>query len=311
MKIFKSKTFWLVLCLALLLAPVAWYASLGVSDTINELKSDHAAPELDEKVSSFDGTEIAYSVSGNGPKTLLFVHGWTRTSADWADQAAIFADGYQTVVLDLAGHGSSGADREEWSVKNFSRDVVAVIDQLKVDDVIVVGHSMGGLVAMEMARSASDKISGVVIVDEIYDVESKEASSDILTAKLLTWLNYDFTLQLFLEDFFIDEADEDLKNKIIAESYALPGDISRKILFGDGGYFDFYNEEVLPAFKATKLPIAFINADGGSVAKETNQKYQPGLIVEEIPNSGHFFIVEEPVKFTESLRSVLSKWDGS
>lgn len=310
MLIFSSKLFWLLLCLAVLAAPVAWYATLGVGDTINQLRADHVVTETDGKISSFDGTEIAYKVEGNGAKTLLFLHGWTRSSSDWSDHAVDFSSQYKTVTIDLAGHGASGLNRTEWTIKSFSRDVEAVIDHLELKNVIIVGHSLGGLVALETARTSAESTSGVVIVDEISNVESKESFSTVLTARLLSLVNYEYTLQLFLGDYFGEEPDENLKNRVIAESYSLPPTISRSILFGKGGYFDYFNNEVLPAFKAAKAPIAFINAEGENFPNETNLKYQPTVIMEEIPNSGHFLIVENPNEFSGVLQSVLDKWDG-
>ena len=82
---------------------------------------------------------------GSGSPTLLFIHGWNCDRRYWSDQLAYFAEQHQVVAIDLAGHGESGLQRTEWTIGQFGADVASVADQLVLDDVILVGHSMGCL----------------------------------------------------------------------------------------------------------------------------------------------------------------------
>ena len=69
------------------------------------------------------------------------------------------------MTVDLAGHGESGIEREVWSTAGFGGDVVAVVEALDFDRVILVGHSMGGPVALEAARRLGDRVIGIIGVD--------------------------------------------------------------------------------------------------------------------------------------------------
>jgi pimeloyl-ACP methyl ester carboxylesterase len=58
---------------------------------------------------------------------------------------------YTVVALDLGGHGQSGHNRENWTIEDFAKDVRAVIDGLHLNNVILVGHSMGGEIILQTA----------------------------------------------------------------------------------------------------------------------------------------------------------------
>src|SRR5512141_3449247 len=91
-----------------------------------------------------DGTRIAYEVHGAGWPALVFVHGWAWHPGYWDGQLKVFCAGALVVAVDLAGHGESGATRKDWSIAAFGADVGAVVDELGLESVVLIGHSMGG-----------------------------------------------------------------------------------------------------------------------------------------------------------------------
>ena len=92
---------------------------------------------------SVDGVPIHYDVQGNGATALVFVHGWCCDRHYWDRQVSHFPH-YTVATLDLAGHGESGRDRTRWTMPAFGQDVVAVVEQLGLEQVVLIGHSMGG-----------------------------------------------------------------------------------------------------------------------------------------------------------------------
>jgi pimeloyl-ACP methyl ester carboxylesterase len=85
-----------------------------------------------------------------GVAQIVFVHGWACDRSYWRHQMDAFP-GKTVVAVDLAGHGDSGTGRGSWTMPAFGADVVAVMDDLHLDDVVLVGHSMGGDVILEAA----------------------------------------------------------------------------------------------------------------------------------------------------------------
>src|SRR5262245_59870471 len=113
------------------------------------LVSACAAPEKrdplafhDGTVSSSDGVPIHYRAGGAGEHALVFVHGWLGDAHVWDRALRRFAPSYRVVALDLAGHGSSGKGRSEWTVPRFADDVAAVVGELGLEHVTLIGHSM-------------------------------------------------------------------------------------------------------------------------------------------------------------------------
>jgi pimeloyl-ACP methyl ester carboxylesterase len=110
---------------------------------------------MPDTVGSFDGTRIAYSVQGSGPAVLL-LHGFAADHVlNWARPGVIDAlsgAGRRVIATDARGHGASGKphDANRYSGDAMVRDAQAVLDHLGVEQVDVVGYSMGSMVAARL-----------------------------------------------------------------------------------------------------------------------------------------------------------------
>lgn len=112
-----------------------------------------------------EGLLIDHSVTGQGLFTLLFIHGSFINKDYWESQVDYFKDQYRIVAIDLPGHGHSGRNRNDWSIEAYGRDVVAVIDQLRLDNIILIGHSMGADAMLEAAVARKNAVVGCVAID--------------------------------------------------------------------------------------------------------------------------------------------------
>lgn len=101
--------------------------------------------------SSFDGVRIAFELSGSGPLTIVFVHGLGGDHTIFDSQIAHFAQTHQVLGIDLPGSGGSGQDRSSWTMESFGEDVATVLDHLGLNEIVLVGHSLGGNVTVEAA----------------------------------------------------------------------------------------------------------------------------------------------------------------
>ena len=126
-----------------------------------------------------DGIELRYDVAGAGSPAVVFVHGWSCDRTYWREQLTAFAGRHLVVALDLAGHGESGIGRPAWTMPAFGDDVVAVVDQLELERMILVGHSMGGDVVVEAALRLGDRVSGVVWVDTYQTLEDPSSAEEL------------------------------------------------------------------------------------------------------------------------------------
>src|SRR5215216_3552700 len=120
-----------------------------------------------------DGLEIVCELRGQGDTALVFLHGWCGDREYWKNQVGPFVADYRVVTLDQAGHGESGKDRKAWTTAGLAGDVEAVVKGLGLKRVILVGHSMGGPVALLAARRMPGTVVAVVGVDTLQNAEFK------------------------------------------------------------------------------------------------------------------------------------------
>src|SRR3954466_5381432 len=91
-----------------------------------------------------DGVHVQYRVYGSGQPVLVFIHGWSCDSNYWREQIAEFGRKYTVVTVDLAGHGGTDGNRTEWTMAHFGQDVAAAVGAVPGEQLVLVGHSMGG-----------------------------------------------------------------------------------------------------------------------------------------------------------------------
>jgi 3-oxoadipate enol-lactonase len=103
-------------------------------------------------------------ISGQGPP-ILFIHGLGSSARDWELQVASFSDQYQVVTFDVRGHGQSDKPPGPYGIPLFATDTAELIRALGIAPVHVVGISMGGMIAFQLAVSYPDLIRSMVIVN--------------------------------------------------------------------------------------------------------------------------------------------------
>ncbi|HXQ43839.1 MAG TPA: alpha/beta hydrolase [Acidimicrobiales bacterium] len=115
-----------------------------------------------------DGGRIHVVERGQGPP-LVLLHGFMLTSAIWVHQLRDLADHHRIVAVDLRGHGQSLPGSSPPGIGRLASDVRAVMETLGVENAVVVGHSMGGMVALRLADDLPlderrRRVAGIVLV---------------------------------------------------------------------------------------------------------------------------------------------------
>ncbi len=100
---------------------------------------------------------------GEGPP-VLFVHGLSGSWPNWLEQLPVFADNHRVIALDLPGFGKSPMPTGEISISGYARTLDALLDALDIDAAAVVGNSMGGFVAAELAINFPQRVERLVLV---------------------------------------------------------------------------------------------------------------------------------------------------
>ena len=248
-----------------------------------------------QKAISIDGNEIAFTSQGKGNVSLIFIHGWGCNKNYWKNQTKEFSKNYFVVALDLAGHGQSTAKRKSYTMNLFGHDVAAVVNQLKLNKVILVAHSLGGAVALEAKKILKDKVIGIIGVDTYQTLDVGE-TEDRAEQFLSTFKeNYKGSVESYLGNLFHDNVDTSFSNSIIRDLVKMPKeigiDIFRNILK--------YNYEL--GVKETKPKIIAVNGDKFPINLNKVKKVLPTFDYKIIPNTDHFLMLENPKAFNEQL----------
>ena len=117
------------------------------------------------------------------PFTIAFVHGWLLSRAYWNPLINQLQPHFPCLSYDLRGFGASGiGDRDEYSLDSYALDLQEILDQLGIDKVWLVGHSLGGSIALLSANLMGDRVLGVICLNAGGGIYIKEEFEKFRTA---------------------------------------------------------------------------------------------------------------------------------
>jgi 3-oxoadipate enol-lactonase len=133
--------------------------------------------------------ELYYENLGQGP-SLLFIHGLGSSTRDWEAQLAGFSPQFHVVAFDVRGHGRSDKPPGPYSIPGFAADTAELIRELELGPTHVVGFSMGGMIAFQLAVSAPELVQSLVIVNSgpEFILRTLRARLQIMQRKLIVRL---------------------------------------------------------------------------------------------------------------------------
>jgi pimeloyl-ACP methyl ester carboxylesterase len=146
--------------------PITWLVC-KMRKNEDEPKMEHSSET--QKLQRPDGTIINIEFFGDAAKPpILFVHGWNENSTIWYYQRKRFENNNRLILIDLPGLGrSKGPDNADYSLPKMAADLEAVIEHLNLKQVVLWGHSIGGMVILtyctKVGKNVSQKIKGIIL----------------------------------------------------------------------------------------------------------------------------------------------------
>jgi pimeloyl-ACP methyl ester carboxylesterase len=248
---------------------------------------------------TLDGFQIHSTTHGSGPKTVIFVHGWTCDESSWAEQVPAFEKTYRVITLDLPGHGQSGAPKDAaLSVPLFARAIEAVRAEAKAEKIVLVGHSMGVPVIRQYARMFPAHVAALVPVDGVVNLPGGPVTPNTSN---LTGPNGLKARETMIRGMFGPSATPAIQAKVLKMMLAPPESTATQAMTAMFAASN-WTEEVMP------FPVFGIYADK-STANDPKfmKKIFPNSSVKEIPGTGHFVMLEKPAEFNKLLAGFLAK----
>jgi len=249
---------------------------------------------------------INYYQQGQGDTTLLFLHGWCIDGMYWNNQLDYFSSAYNVFAIDLPGFGKSKAERTNLTVEEYANDVTTFIDSMKLENVVIIGHSMAGEIMLQTALTNNPKIVGIVGVDNFKSIdvvlppEQMKQMTDFLSL-----LEKDFknTAPVYADlMLFHTTTSKEVKDRVKNDFANSDPAIGYETIITQMQYA--YSDA--QRLEQLNYKLFLINSDGYPTNEIGLKNHcKKGFQVEPLPATGHYPMIEKPREFNLLLEKVL------
>jgi pimeloyl-ACP methyl ester carboxylesterase len=207
--------------------------------------------EMGDRLIRVGDTQLSVAEAGSGQRPLLLVHGFTGAKEDFTPWLEPLAQaGWHAVAPDLRGHGRSSKPRDEdaYSFQIMAADMLALTDALGWDHFVLLGHSMGGMIAQVLAAAAADRLDALILMDTAHG-PLRNLDPDLVHAAVS----------------IVRTQGMDALAGILAERAGpLSTDAHQRLITGQAGYAEFCDRKLrasAPAMYAAMAPVFMTAAD--------------------------------------------------
>jgi pimeloyl-ACP methyl ester carboxylesterase len=253
-----------------------------------------------------NGVRLYYERHGESGEPLVFVHGYTGDISDWRLQIAEFAGDYRVLAMDLRGHGQSEApvDRQLYTVELMTRDVEELIDLAAFDRFHLVGHSMGGAVAQEIALRWPERLLSLTLEDTAvkFNVPSDDPAFQVRAQRIQTALKGGMAAAAALDS---GDAPPHMPPERIEETNARLARMSLDAFVGAvQGLLGWEGSETRVSQIMTPTLIIYGELDAPALAGSSRRmaKLIPNATLVPVPEASHSPQWERPEIFNATLR---------
>jgi pimeloyl-ACP methyl ester carboxylesterase len=249
-----------------------------------------------------DGITLRYLDTGTGDPPMLFIHGWCCNNTYWRDQVPHFSKKRRVVAVDLRGHGESDKPDEDYSIPAFVEDVAWLIGEMKLEKPVIVGHSMGGTIALNLVRKHPDLASAVVFVDSpIFPLPGPtRVLLDQTLAALQTPAYQGVAAGFVRMVLFNAESPPILVEEIVSGMSSAPQRVMHTSIASS-----LSDESMVPG--TVPVPALFIRAATNIASEEQLRERYPGMGVITVPGTAHFVQMEQPAVTNNIISDFLDK----
>ncbi len=230
-----------------------------------------------------DGVRIAYEERGCGEAPFVFVHGWCCDHTYFAPQIEHFSRDHRVIAPDQRGFGASDKPRQPYTIEGFADDLAWLCDHLGVKRPVVVGHSLGGAVALATAARHPDLPSAIVLCDPALFFPSTHAPRIAEFVAGLASPDYLAVAEEFVRTaLFVDGDDAALRERIVQDMLGTP----QHVMHSAFENLQAFDEEA--AASACRVPVLHIDAAVAFGERDRFEACCPQLRVAQTKGAGHF-----------------------
>jgi pimeloyl-ACP methyl ester carboxylesterase len=288
--------------------------------------SDLNGNGLEQGEVELHGHRVSFQTGGSGP-LLILIHGITGSSANWDPVLPLLAERFTILAPDLLGHGASAKPRGDYSLGAYASMVRDLAGVLGHDRATVVGHSLGGGIAMQLAYQFPERVERMVLVSsgglgrEVHPIlraatlPGSEFILPLLTARPL--MDAGAAVGRFLGQIGLDVG-PDLTE--MGRGFASLGELESRSAFVHTAraVIDVGGQRVDASdrlYLAAALPTLLVWGERDQIipARHGREAHEliPGSRLELLERAGHFPHHDEPVRFARILRDFVDGTEGA
>lgn len=238
-----------------------------------------------------DGVALAYEERGQGDPPLLFAHGWSCDHTYFAPQVERFSRAHRTVAVDLRGHGDSDAPEQAYTMSGFADDLAWLCGQLALNKPVVIGHSMGGVIALQLAAEHPAVPRAIVMLDggtRTLVPPPPGGDPSIKLADVIRTAPDLSAVREVIDTMFLPASDPVLRASIAERMLSgrrhVMASAWEQLRWVDG----------VSAARRCSVPALFINAAAWRPELERFLQLCPQLLLGQTVGAGHFNMLEVP-----------------
>ena len=247
-----------------------------------------------------DGVKLFFEDTGSGEPPLLLVHGWTCDHTYMAPQFEHFRRTHRVIAVDLRGHGQSDKPQQAYTMAAFTDDLVWLCDQLKVKKPIVIGHSMGGVIGVELAARFPE-IPGAVVTLDSPIVPPQELIEGLVVPTIEALRGPDYRSaqrKLVAEALFLPTDDPVRKARIVEAMSSAPQHVMASA-------FENIFIDTAAAVATCKVPLLILMAAQPLSDVIRLRQVCPDVVIGQTVGAGHFHQLEVPEQINAMINRFL------
>ena len=251
---------------------------------------------------------LRYGDEGEGGPALLLVHGWASRLEHWQPQAEAFSPRHRVVRTDLRGHGQSSAPEGGYTIEQFAEDTATLAGHLGLRDAVVVGHSMGGAIVLQLAAAHPQLVRALVLVDSGTTPGFRpDRVERHPMMKALRSREYPVNVDAFYRRFFPGAEESPLARRVSADAARTPEHVLAPGLTATLTA----DAPAMAARIPPTMPVLYVNASRNARTSADVRAILPRAEFAQVVGGGHFLQLETPEQLNAMLRRFIDLLDGA
>ena len=253
-----------------------------------------------------NNTGIYYEVAGQGAP-LLFIHGLASSCKSWKKQVPYFSQRYRVITFDIRGHGRSDKRMEPYSIQLFASDAVELLRALGVESAHIVGFSMGGMIAFQLAVEVPDLVRSLTAVNSCPEGSIRSFNNGVECFRQMLWLPFNGMKRKLQNSGVKPEPEAELEHtyQSLLQRMAVKNKLAYANAFGA-----LLKWSVVDRLATIKCPTLMLTSDEDFVPVSVKEDYAsriPSARVAVINNSRHHAPRDCTDEFNQTLLEFVSR----